>query len=51
MADLVLAAIVQDWKNTGRCDFVLAKEKFFMVMGSGFVFQKNGPHREYFNRE
>jgi hypothetical protein len=51
MVDLVLAAIGQDWKTSGRCDFILAKEKFFMALGSGFLLQKNGPYREYFDRE
>jgi len=48
---LVRQAVGQDWKKTGRCDFTLAKEKFLMVLGGGFVLQKNGIYREYFSRE
>jgi len=51
MENLVMASIGRDWKNSGRCDFILAKQKFFMVTISGFLLQKNAPYTEFFNRE
>jgi len=48
---LILNSIGEDWQRTGRCDFTLAKERFMMVLGTGFLLKKNSLYTEYFNRE
>ena len=45
---IILNAIGEDWKKTGRCDFAVAKEKFLRTLISAFAFQKNSAYTKYF---
>ena len=45
---IILNAIGEDWKKTGRCDFAVAKEKFLRTLISAFAFPKNSAYTKYF---
>ena len=48
---LILNAIGEDWKKTGRCDFAVAKEKFLQTLITAFALPKDSPYTYFFNRE
>ena len=48
--NLILNIIGNDYKETGRCDFIVAKEKFLFSYASSMVLQKRSAYIELFNR-
>lgn len=48
---LVLNAIGEDWKSTGRCDLAIAKEKFMLQLRSLFLMKKNSQYSDHFKRQ
>ena len=48
---MILESIGREWKKTHQCDLGIAKEKFSLVLASGFLLPKNSPYKEYFSRE
>ena len=45
---LVLRAIGDDRKKSGRCDLTVAREKFINMLGSDVILQKNSPYTKFF---
>ena len=48
--NLILKTIGDYWKKTSQCDFTIAKQRFLMTPGTAFLFNKNSPYTEEFNR-
>ena len=50
MDNYILDAIGNDWEKTGRCDLDMTRERFMLVLFTGFIFQKHSPYTEYITR-